>query len=148
MELNSLVQQNSNNILENKTLHRNIVQSILMGVCTIPEDIVDKFGITYNEAIELFSNPNFISTITKYSQAKMKMSFYGRDLIRLDKIIESEDDKTAIQGIKLKAQLTNTLKGTTPDVNVGIQFNLESLIRQDQKEKQVVNPIDIDFERK
>lgn len=135
-------------ILKRKELHRNIVQSILTGECTIPEDIVDKFGITYEECINLFSNPNFISTITKYSQAKMKMSFYGKDLIRLDKIVNSEDNKESLQAIKLKAQLTQAIKGSNvPDVNVGIQFNLENLIKQNDREK-TIPVMDAEYERK
>lgn len=141
-------QEDINNILERKELHRNIVQSILMGECTIPEDIVERFGITYEECINLFSNPNFVSMITKYSQAKMKMSFYGKDLVRLDKIVNSDDNKESLQAIKLKAQLTQAIKGSNvPDVNVGIQFNLENLIKQN--DSKIPTPVyDAEYERK
>ena len=121
--------------LEQQKLKEEIVQSIISGECTIPEDIVNKFGLQYDQVIHLFTDPNFTSLITKYSQAKMKMSFYGKDLIRLDQIVNSEDNKEAIQAIKLKAQLTNAVKSTGSDVNINL--NLESLVKQEEKR---VNP--------
>ncbi len=122
--------------LEQVKLKQDIVQSIISGECTVPEDICNKFSIPYDNVINLFSDPNFVSLITKYSQAKLKMSFYGNDLNRLNKIIESEDDKIAIQGIKLKAQLTNAVKGNNTDVNINL--NLENLVKQEEKR---INPV-------
>jgi hypothetical protein len=143
-----LIKQENTSILERQELHRNIVQSIVMGECTVPEDIVERFGITYEECINLFSNPNFTNLITKYSQAKLKMSFYGNDLIKLDKIIKEGDNKESLSGIKLKAQLTNSIKGTPiQDVNIINNFNLESLVKQSEK-KDNYPVYDTEFERK
>ena len=122
--------------IEQVKLKQDIVQSIISGECTVPEDICNRFNLPYENVINLFSDPNFVSLITKYSQAKLKMSFYGNDLNRLNKIIESEDDKIAIQGIKLKAQLTNAVKNTGQDVNINL--NLENLVKQEEKR---INPV-------
>lgn len=132
------------NKLQQEVIKQEIVQSIITGECTIPEDIANKFNISYSDVINLFSDPNFTSLITKYSQAKMKMSFYGKDLKRLDEIVDSEDNKESLQAIKLKAQLTNSLKGNSiPDVN--INFNLENMVKQEEKK---VNPVfDIEYEK-
>lgn len=117
-------------------LKQEIVQSIISGECTMPEDIVTKYNLPFDQVINLFSDPNFTSLITKYSQAKLKMSFYGKDLIRLDKIVESEDNKESLQAIKLKAQLTNAVKNTGSDVNINL--NLENLVKQEEKR---INPV-------
>lgn len=125
-----------NNSLEQMKLKKDIVESIISGECTIPEDIVTKFEMDYDRVIELFSDNNFIALLGKASQAKMKMSFYGKDLNRLDQIVSSEDDKIAIQGIKLKAQLTQAIKGNAlPDIN--FVFNLENMVKETEKQ---INP--------
>lgn len=137
--------KNENNSLEQMKLKKDIVESIISGECTIPEDIVTKFQVDYDRVIELFSDNNFIALLGKASQAKMKMSFYGKDLNRLDQIVDNEDDKIAIQGIKLKAQLTQAIKGNAlPDIN--FVFNLENMVKE--TEKQVNGVIDAQYERK
>lgn len=137
--------KSENNSLEQMKLKKDIVESIISGECTIPEDIVNKFEMDYDKVIELFSDNNFIALLGKASQAKMKMSFYGKDLNRLDQIVSNEDDKIAIQGIKLKAQLTQAIKGNAlPDIN--FVFNLENMVKE--TEKQVNGVIDAQYERK
>jgi hypothetical protein len=142
-EQNKLVEQ------QNK-LNQEIVQSILSGECTVPEDLVTKFNVDYNQVIELFSNQNFINTLAKYSQAKMKISFYANDLPKLDEIIKKGDNKEAISGIKLKAQLTNLVKGERiQETNNFNFFNLEQFVKQSepvsipQRES-----VDVEYERK
>lgn len=140
-----LVREQDKQELERQNqIKKEIVQSILSGECTIPEDLVNRFNFTYDQAIELFSDQNFINTLSKYSQAKMKMSFYGKDLNKLDEIVKSQDNKEALAAIKLKAQLTQAIKGNAlPDVNV--TFNLETMVKQE--EKQVNQIFDTDYKK-
>lgn len=125
-------------IVEESKLKTEIVNSIISGQCTIPEDIVNTFGIDYDKVISLFSDPNFTNLLAQSSQAKLKMSFYGKDLNRLEKIIESDDDKVAIQGIKLKAQLTQAVKSFSINETNNFVFNLENMVKETEKQ---TNPV-------
>lgn len=125
-------------IVEESKLKTEIVNSIISGQCTIPEDIVTMYNLEYDKVIQLFSDPNFTNLLAQSSQAKLKMSFYGKDLNRLEKIIESQDDKVAIQGIKLKAQLTQAVKSFSINETNNFVFNLENMVKETEKQ---TNPV-------
>ena len=133
----NLVKQNKE-ILESKQLELEIVKSISLGECTIPEDIVTKFNIPYEQVITLFSNPNFTNLIANYTKAKLSMNFHTKAVPRLMNIVDSEDNKESITAIKLLAQLTQNLKGVQ-STDVNINLNLESLVKESEKSINFIN---------
>lgn len=125
--------------LEQTKLKQEIVESIVKGECTLPEDITNKFGISYEQTIHLFSDPNFTNLISKYSQAKLNLHFHSKTVNKISELSESEDAKIALQAIKLEAQLTQNLKGVGNTTDVNINFNLESLVKESEKSVNFIN---------
>ena len=139
-------ESNNQQLIEQNNLKSEIVQSILTGECTLPEEIANKFGIDFDRVISMISDPGFTNLLVQASQVKLKLSFYGKDLKRLDDIIKSEDDKIAIQGIKLKSQMVGAVKNISINETNNFVFNLENAVKEMEKQ---VNPVlNVDYERK
>lgn len=126
--------------LKNNSLQKQMVESIASGKCTVPEDLVNLFNITYEQSIELLNDPHFLALIGKHTKAKLNLSFHTVAIPKLDEIVRKGDYKEAMQAIKLEAQLTNNLKNVGTDVNINL--NLESLVKE--SEKNVTPFIDLD----
>lgn len=118
-------------LMKNEQLKAEIVKSIALGECSIPEELVEKFGITYENSIALLSDPQFLSTIVSFTKAKLNLTFHTEGVKKLQEIVKDNDPKIAIQGIKLAAQLTNNLKSVGTDVNINL--NLEDLVKSSEK---------------
>ncbi len=130
--------QSKQSDLEQNNLKMEIVKSISLGECTIPEDIVNKFDIPYEQVITLFSDPNFTNLIANYTKAKLSMNFHTKAVPRLMNIVDSNDNKESITAIKLLAQLTQNLKGVQ-STDVNINLNLESLVKETEKQVNFIN---------
>lgn len=124
------------NHLESKQLKLAIVQSIASGECTMPEDVVAKFDVAYDQVINLFSDPHFINQIANYTKAKLQIHFHSKTVTKIQELAEDNDPKIALQAIKLEAQITNNLKSVGTDVNINL--SLENLVRETEKQ---VNPV-------
>lgn len=135
-----LVKNQNNTELEQKQLKQEIVESIIKCECTTPEEISSKFGISYEQTIMLFSDPNFTNLISNYSKAKLNLHFHAKTVNKIGELAEHEDPKIALQAIKLEAQLTQNLKGVQGQQDININFNLEQLVKESEKQ---VNFIDI-----
>ena len=118
-------------LIANEQLKSAVVKSIALGECSVPEDLVREFGLTYEQSISLLSDPNFLSTLSMYTKARLSLSFHSLAVGKLQEIIQDDDPKIAIQAIKLSAQLTNNLKGNNTDVNINL--NLENLVKETEK---------------
>lgn len=129
-------------LLQDEELKKEICISITKGECTVPEDIVKLFNIPYEQVITLLNDTQFLTLINKHTQSKLQLLFHTQVPNKLQKIINSDDNKESLQGIKLAAQLSNNLKSTIIDINNNVQLNLESLV----KEAQEVPHINIDPE--
>lgn len=128
-----LVKTDNNLVIDQKELEKSIIESVSKGECTTPEDISNKFGITHNQVINLFSNPNFTDMIAKTVKAKLKLNFYTKGVNKIQQLVESDDPKIALQAIKLEAQLTQDLKGVNvTDVNINV--SLEGLVKEAEKD--------------
>lgn len=140
-------EENTNQqLVEQNNFKSEIVQSILTGECSLPEEIANKFNLKYDNVISIISDPAFTNLLVQASQVKLKLSFYGKDLKRLDDIIKSEDDKVAIQGIKLKSQMVGAVKNISINETNNFVFNLENAVKEMEKQ---VNPVlNADYERK
>ena len=121
---------------KNEILKAEIVKSISTGESTVPEDLVNNFNISYDQAISILSDPQFLSNLKNYSRAKMSMHFHSKGIAKLQEAVECEDIKTAIQAIKLQAQLSDNLKSAGTDVNINL--NLEQMVKATEK---VVSPL-------
>jgi hypothetical protein len=131
-------------LMKNEDLKKDICIAISSGICTVPEDLVNLFNITYEQSITLLSDPGFLSSIKKYTTAKFQLMFHTSVPKELENIIKNGDNKEKLQAIKMYAQLTDNLKNTGTD-NI-INISLEGLVKQ--AEKTVNNPIlDTDFRK-
>lgn len=124
-------------LMKNEDLKKEICLAISSGICTVPEDLVNLFNITYEQSITLLSDPSFLSQIKKQTQAKLQLTFHTTIPTKLNDIIKNGDNKESMQAMKLAAQLTDNLKNVGTDVNINL--NLESLVKE--AEKSVNNPI-------
>lgn len=142
--LRLIKQEESLPLMKNEDLKKEICLAISSGICTVPEDLVNLFNITYEQSISLLSDPGFLSTIKKYTTAKFQLMFHTSVPKELEKIIKNGDNKEKLQAIKMYAQLTDNLKNTGTDVNINL--SLENLVKE--AEKTVNNPIFNDVEYK
>jgi hypothetical protein len=124
-------------IIQNSEFRKEVCTAIAQGLCTVPEDIVNLFNITYDQAITLLNDPTFLSQIKKQTQAKLQLKYHTVIPNELSKIITNGDNKEKLQAIKMYAQLTDNLKNTGTDVNINL--NLENLVKE--AEKPINNPI-------
>lgn len=131
-------------LMKNEDLKKEICLAISSGICTVPEDLVNLFNITYEQSINLLSDPGFLSSIKKYTTAKFQLMFHTSVPKELENIIKNGDNKEKLQAIKMYAQLTDNLKNTGTDVNINL--SLENLVKE--AEKSVNNPIFNDVEYK
>lgn len=117
------------------------IECLLSGECSTAEDIADKFDMPLLSVVKILNDKEFISTLTNYSKAKANLTFHTRGIAKLIDLVDSEDSKDSISAIKMLAQYTGNVKGTSADVNVNLDLNklIESM---DSKEKRVT-PIDI-----
>lgn len=121
-------------LLQDEELKKEICIAITTGQCTIPEDIVKLFNIKHDQVINLLSDTSFLYQINKYTQAKLQLTFHTQIPNRLEKIINSDDNKESLQAMKLAAQLSNNLKSTVIDITNNNNINLESLVRESEKQ--------------
>lgn len=130
-------------VLKNDELKKEMAISISQGLCTIPEDLVNLFNISYEQAITLLNDPGFLTLIANTTKAKLNLNFHTKSIPKLLDIVDSGDNKEAMQAIKLVAQLSNNLKSVGTDVNINL--NLENLVRE--SEKNIIPSFDTSFQR-
>lgn len=118
-------------VLKDLGLQKQMVESIAQGICTIPEDLVKLFNITYEQSITLLNDPTFLTLVANHTKAKLNLNFHTQSIPRLLGIVEQGDNKEAMQAIKLVAQLSNNLKSAGTDVSINL--NLENLVRESEK---------------
>lgn len=112
----------------NEQFRKEVCSAIAQGQCTVPEDIVNLFNISYDQAITLLNDPTFLSQIKKQTQAKLQLTFHTTIPNKLNTIIRDGDNKESMQAMKLAAQLTDNLKNVGTDVNINL--NLENLVKE------------------
>lgn len=113
-----------------------VLDLIITGQVTTISDLAEKCNMTIANATRVMNDPQIISALTQYSKANNTIHFHLRDIPRLQQIAEGDDDKAAMQAIKMIAQLTDNMKGNSlPDVNVNL--NLGSLLDKVEDEKNV-----------
>src|SRR4030095_13903 len=118
-------------VLKDDNLKKEMATSISQGLCTIPEDLVNLFNISYEQAITLLDDPGFLTLVANTTKAKLNLNFHTKSIPRLLDIVESGDNKESMQAIKLVSQLTNNIKSLGTDVNINL--NLESLVKESEK---------------
>jgi hypothetical protein len=114
-----------------------VIKAIASGTVSTVEEIADMFSLPITAAISLMDDPSIVNAIQQYTRVRSNLLFHAKGMSKLEEIVESEDDKTALAGLKLLAQLSNNLK---PDkgVDVNINLSLESLVKETEKK---VNPV-------
>jgi hypothetical protein len=138
-----LVQTEENKIvIQNEQLKKDICSSIASGQCTVPEDIVNLFNISYENAIQLLNDPGFLGMVKKQTMAKLNLTFHTTIPNKLNEIITKGDYKEAMQGMKLAAQLTDNLKNIGADINFNV--TVENLVKESEK---TVNVMDTEFRK-
>lgn len=130
-------------VLKDENLKRDMAISISQGICTIPEDLVNLFNITYEQSITLLNDPTFLTLIANTTKAKLNLNFHTKSIPKLLDIVDSDDNKEAMQAIKLIAQLSNNLKSVGTDVNINL--NLEHFVKE--SEKNITPNFDVPFEK-
>jgi hypothetical protein len=118
-------------VLKDDNLKKEMATSISQGLCTIPEDLVNLFNISYEQAITLLNDPGFLTLIANTTKAKLNLNFHTKAIPSLLTIVDTGDNKEKMQAIKLVAQLSNNLKSVGTDVNINL--NLENLVRESEK---------------
>lgn len=136
-------EQEQKPLLLQEDLRQDICVAIASGQVTVIEDITSQFGIPYEQVLTLLNDPTFLSSIRKFTNAKLQLTFNTLIPKKLDEIIRTGDNKESMSAMKLAAQLTDNLKNTGTDVNVNL--NLEGLVRE--TEKNVTFPIDTEFRK-
>lgn len=125
---------------------KEVCNAISQGLCTVPEDIVNLFKITYDQAMTLLNDPTFLSQIKKQTQARLQLKYHTTVPNRLEEIIDKGDNKEKLQAIKMYAQLTDNLKNTGTDVNINL--NLENLVKEAEKPVNRIDNLDAEFSRR
>lgn len=137
--------EESSPILLQQEFRKEVCNAISQGLCTVPEDIVNLFKITYDQAMTLLNDPTFLSQIKKQTQAKLQLKYHTTVPQKLEEIIDNGDNKEKLQAIKMYAQLTDNLKNTGTDVNINL--NLENLVKEAEKPINRLNDLDIEYKK-
>lgn len=137
--------EDSSPILLQQEFRKEVCNAISQGLCTVPEDIVNLFKITYDQAMTLLNDPTFLSQIKKQTQAKLQLKYHTTVPQKLEEIIDNGDNKEKLQAIKMYAQLTDNLKNTGTDVNINL--NLENLVKEAEKPINRLNDLDIEYKK-
>lgn len=118
--------------LEKKSVQVEIAELASRGVITTADDIVEKYGVTFTQAITLLSNPKFIALVAGISRANATLTWHSKVMPAICRMLDHPDPKIQLQAMKMLGQITDSLKGG--DFNIHI--NLESMVKQFSDEKQ------------
>ena len=100
---------------------------VARGKVKTADDLMKRYDCSFEQAIQLLSNPKFIRLVAGISLAESKLAWYGSAVPKIIEMIDSEDKKIAMQAIKLLGQTVEALKaGGSLEVNI----NLESLVKE------------------
>jgi hypothetical protein len=122
-----------NTALAKKSVQVEIAERVSRGDLTSGEQIAEEYGVTYQQAIGLFTNPNFTALVAGISKATAKLAWHGKVIPKIIKMLDNDDPKIQLQAMNLLGKITDSIKGS--DFNISI--NLENMVRQfsDQDEK-------------
>ena len=122
-----------------------IATLIVRGDISSADELAERYGVPFAQAIKLLSNSQFIALVSGISRANAFLAWNGRAMPRLISMLSSADDKTALAAMKMIGQYTDSIKGGNLEINI----NLESMVHQLEAEKNVsnnLNSLDQDFE--
>jgi len=116
-------------------LTRDIADAIVSGQCSTLDDLQQTFGISFSQAVQLMSDPIVEQTLSDYRKSRSVLILNGPAFNRIERVINSGNDRDALSAIKLLAELSNTIKtGVSVNVN-SMNVSLESRIRKsDEKD--------------
>lgn len=113
-----------------------ILDLITTGQVTTISELAEKCNLTISNASRIMNDPQIISALQNYSKANVSIKLHQRAIPRLMEIAESEDEKTAMQAIKMLGSITGDMKSNNGnDVNVNV--NLGNLLDEVEREKNI-----------
>lgn len=104
--------------------------SIVNGECTTIDDICSNFGLEFESALLLTTDPNFGTMLSRFTKAKAQVAFSSEGTNRLIGMMANDDPKVRLSAIKMLGELAGTLKNKAGDVNVNV--NLEQMVKQNE----------------
>lgn len=126
--------QNEDQTIDHKKREVEIASAIAKGEIDTPDDIADRFGLEWTEAVLLLANPSFLNVVTLLQEADdriIKMKESRGHLLSVNKLVDTiknGDLKDAMQAIRDLAKISGKIK--EPGVNVN--FNLEGMLSEIQ----------------
>lgn len=127
---------------DNTTQRIEMLELIATGKITTVEELSNRYNLSPTTAIAILADPRTITAIKQVTEAKANLFFHTTGVSRMMRIAQDEDAKTALQGLKLLAQISNNLK-QDGGANVNVNINLEQLLKADEKKVNAGVEIDI-----
>lgn len=137
--------------LQKKSTQLEIAELISRGELSSADEISDMYGVSFQQAVSLLGNSNFIALVQGISKARATLAWHSKVIPKVIQMLDNPDPKIQIQAMKLLGQITDSVKGGDFNINI----NLENLVRQftdsDEKSKASNNlnktAIDAEYER-
>lgn len=119
-----------NTAIELKAKRVQIARAVSDGDIFTPLDIAEKFGISEDDAVALFSNDQFLEMMTAFTNAKLQIN-YQVGLNRVTEIIRtSQDNKEVLNAFNIIAKLNGSLKA-----GISVNLNIESMLNEVEQKK-------------